>query len=282
MARTIGFRSTSLAGDVHAVSARAAQRNLKHAMKLARILLALLVADPCVAAEFRDVVVPNSLQNVEGSAGSSFPFDVNQGRMQQVYSAAELGNEPGWIRIIGFRMDVSPNAPTLFTTLTNIQVSFSTTPMGVDSLSPVFADNMGLDAALIFSGTLRIAGRQLHDPGGPNSFEVEMTLQNRFFYDPQQGNLLLDITKFPGGATTGSPTAFDAANTLGDSVSGLFASSANATAGTPSTLGLATRFVIDPVPEPSTWALFIIGLTAFALFRRRRRTREAVSRRSMP
>ena len=155
-------------------------------------------------------------------------------------------------------------------TLSNVQISVSTTLRQPDSLSPIFADNVGLNNSIVRSGSLTISGRNIHFPGGPNPFEIGVQFTTPFFYDPSQGNLLLDVRNFMGAATT----PFDAVNTPGDPVSSLFALGPDSVSGTPSTVGLVTLFVIDPVPEPSTWALFITGIVAFVAFRRRRRSTE--------
>lgn len=214
------------------------------------------------------IFVPNASLAVEGNSASSTPFNQTGVRFQQVYAASEFSLVPGWIRTIGFRVDVSPQGGQAFSaTLPNVQVNLSTTLRQPDTLSPVFAENLGLDERVVRSGSLSLMSQAAHLPGQPNLADAVFSLSNPFLYDPARGNLLLDVRNFMGAAT--SP--FDAINTSGDSVSSLFSIGANSTSGTLSTLGLFTRFVVDPVPEPSTWALFITGVAAFALFHRTRR-----------
>ena len=213
-------------------------------------------------------VVPNSLTG-DGTSASSTPFNQTGVRFQQVYDASQFSSVVGWIREIDFRVDAGgAGMDFLNATLSNVQISVSTTLRQPDSLSPIFADNVGLNNSIVRSGSLTISGRNIHFPGGPNPFEIAVQFTTPFFYDPAQGNLLLDVRNYFGAATT----PFDAVNTPGDPVSSLFALGADATTGTPSTIGLVTRFVIDPVPEPSTWALFLTGIAAFVAFHRWRKT----------
>jgi len=114
--------------------------------------------------------------------------------------------------------------------------------------------------------------------GGPFSF---IFLPTPFYYDPSQGNLLLDFRNFGGGTTSygqppfTGPAYVDAANILGDRVSSVFANDVNAAFGTPSTLGLVTVFAITAVPEPSTWALLILGFSVAVFgYLRKRKTRK--------
>ena len=99
-----------------------------------------------------------------------------------------------------------------------------------------------------------------------------------FYYDPSQGNLLLDIRNFGGGSTSwGVPPFFgpayvDAVNELGDRVSSVFANDVNALSGTTSTLGLVTRIGITPVPEPGPLTLLLAGLAVFGVVARQRKT----------
>jgi hypothetical protein len=206
-------------------------------------------------------VVPN-LMGQEGNSASSTPFNQTGVRFQQVYDASQFSSVVGWIREIEFRVDAGgAGMDFLNATLSNIQISVSTTLRQPDSLSPVFADNVGLNNNIVYLGPLTMSGRNAHFPGGPNTFESGVRFTTPFFYDPAQGNLLLDVRNYFGAAT--SP--FDAVNSPGDPVSSLFALGADSTSGTLSTVGLVTLFVIDPVPEPSTWALVVSGLIVFAL-----------------
>jgi len=218
------------------------------------------------------VVSPAGYTLAEGNSSSSTPFNQTDVRMQQVYVASDFDFvTPGWIRAIQFRVDGGGLGQDFSNvTLPNVQINLSTTLRQPDSLSPVFQNNVGVNDTIVRSGPLTISGRNIHLPGQANPFEIGISFTTRFFYDPAQGNLLLDVRNFMGAATT----PFDAVNAAGDSVSSLFAAGVNSPSGTLSTLGLVTRFEIDPVPEPSTWALLITGLAAFALCQRKRRTRK--------
>jgi hypothetical protein len=217
------------------------------------------------ALTVKAAVVPEGLTLIEGNSGSSMPFNSTGVRFQQVYAASAFEFEaPGWIRGLAFRVDGSPGGggmPFFGKTLPNVQINLSTTLRQPDSLTPVFADNVGFNDTIVRSGPLSIQG-SITSPG-PNSFDIGIPLTTPFFYNPAQGNLLLEVRNFMGTST--SP--FDAVNTSGDSVSTLFASGADSTFGNVSTIGLVTWFTIDPVPEPSTWALVGIGFLLFGVYR---------------
>lgn len=98
----------------------------------------------------------------------------------------------------------------------------------------------------------------LPGPGGTRAFDILIALQTPFSYDPARGNLLLD---FQRDAST-RQVAFDSENQGGDSISRIFGSRQNAIAdrGVDS-VGLVTRFTVEAVPEPATWAMFVPALT---------------------
>ena len=84
---------------------------------------------------------------------------------------------------------------TFFNTIPDVQVNLSTTPRQPDSLSPVFAENIGPNEATVHSGALTMRGLDIiSTPGQPNFFEAGIQFPaSRFYYDPAQGNLLLQV-----------------------------------------------------------------------------------------
>lgn len=209
--------------------------------------------------------VPNGLGNVEGNSSTVDPFTSSSFRFQQVYASSQFPSG-GFISRIAFRIDGGST--------NNVQMGFdgsslvlSTTARGVDSLSPVFAENRGADAV-----TVRTAGASFGGfppaPGTTAAFDAIFTFQTPFFYNPAQGNLLVELAGSGGQAFF--PGAMDAQFSSGDSVSWVVAQSTFASSGAPSSLGLATRFDIAAVPEPSTWALLVLGGTLALFFRPKR------------
>ncbi|MCI0665561.1 MAG: hypothetical protein L0220_31260 [Acidobacteria bacterium] len=232
--------------------------------------LAFIALLPAAAfAQTREVVVPNELEDSFGNAGPSIPFNIGAGsaRFQQVYAGQQFTNAgPDGILItkLFFRTDESGRG--FNTTISNIQINFSTTSRMPDSLSPVFAENIGADdATIVGPGPLALRGL---GPGGTADWFIHIDLPTPFFYQPSAGNLLMDVRNFSGGDTT----FFDGANTFGDGISLVYAAtgdgsgSVDSTSGLLRTAGLVTRFQFTVIPEPGTMALFACGIGALTLW----------------
>jgi hypothetical protein len=200
-----------------------------------------------------DVVIPNELENVEGDINNAFPFNItpifgaNSMRYQQLYEASDFGllTGPELVTQIAFRPD-GEFGGNFASTLTDIQVNLSTTSASA-ALSNVFANNVGPDESVVYSGALSLSSNSIGPIGGPKEFDIVITLQTPFLYDPTAGNLLLDVRNFDGGATvqfdavlfSATPDAVSRAYTI--VADGVFDPSGNA-----DTAGLVTKFITTP------------------------------------
>ena len=217
----------------------------------------------------------------EGNTSSTIPFTagIDSVRFQQVYDFHGLTLLPGYdgpflIQLIAFREDAG-RREGFYSRFSDFQINLSTTGRAVDGLSPIFDKNVGSDdRAVVPRGSFQIGVGS----GGGFSAQVGLALAP-FYYDPSQGNLLLDIRNFWGGETSwgyppfSGPAHVDAWNLAGDRVSSVSANSVNANSGTISSLGLVTEFWFTPIPEPSTVTLLLVGLVAFGFSARLRRDR---------
>lgn len=202
----------------------------------------ILMAAPAQGAE---LVVPSSLENVEGNQSNVFPFGFGLSyRYQQVYSASELDpSEPVFVTEIRFRPDL--NAGRSFSALLpDVQINMSTTSAAPDGLSSTLAENVGPDDTVVFSGPLPLSSNATG--AGPFDFDIVIPLSTPFFYDPQAGNLLLEVRNFGGG--DGTP-GFDADDTDDDSTSrATTVGDVNSpTAALNDSWGLVTQFELEPV-----------------------------------
>jgi len=243
----------------------------------------ILVSLACLAFADASVLVPDPAGSVgnPADAASTYPFLLQQTgqpggqqtvtsmRYQQIYgasafSAIDSGGE--YITHISFALDESVTRPTYVWSIPNIQISLSTTPSAVDSLSPVFANNVGVNDTTVYGpgqlGFFTLGGR------------VEISLNNPFLYNPASGNLLLDVRVFDG---TGPFDMFfptlNAQNSSTDQVARIYATSVGASsAEVRDSLGLFTVFETRAVPEPSSLVLFLLGgISIFAFARTRTR-----------
>jgi hypothetical protein len=233
-------------------------------------LVLLGAIDPAHAIN-PDVVVPNSARTVEGNINNGYPFDLTQTglssqRYQQVYAASQFPGA-GLITQIIFRPDAFAGH-AFSSTLSDIQIDLSTTQAADDGLSTTYANNVGADDTIVFArGPLTLSSAFTGPPNGPKDFDIIITLTHPFFYNPANGNLLMDVRNFGGGITT----FFDAVFTTGDGTSRLYNQNVNGTTGSTDSAGLVTGFTI--VPEPSTAAMLFAGggtLLAWFVGRRRR------------
>ena len=216
-----------------------------------RIVFAFILAaflGWCVMTELHAqvIVVPNSLATNDGNAfGTSPTGGPTSVRENFVFDASQFGglSEPTFLTQFAWRPDTIPGAsgPRMVTLL----IYASTTTRSVAGLSATFAENIGADNTLVFSGTLNWATENLPGPGNTRQFDVVFPFTTPFLYDPAAGNLLLDI-RLSGN---GQAITFDivTGNELVRKV--LNTSSSNATTGTFGGPTQVTQFTFEPPPQ---------------------------------
>jgi hypothetical protein len=218
------------------------------------------------------IVVPNALASAEGDFASNFLTDDARAtsiRYQQVFAASQFSGA-GFITEIAFRPDALLGS-SFSATLSNARIALSTTSRIPDGLSASFADNIGIDESVVFSGDLTLSSANSPGPGGTRAFDILISLSTPFAYDPGLGNLLLDFQR------DASPLSaqFDAHALAGDSISRVFGDRASSTAFGVDTGGLVARFTVAAVPEPSSFVMLSTGVFVLLLGQaRRRRSRD--------
>jgi len=220
---------------------------------IVQFLLAIISAGGALAQT--QLVVPGGLANVEGNSSSSGPFLLNGATFQQVYSASEfpsLGAPIAIITGVSFRLD-SPTGQRLSGVWPSIAIYLGTTDRSPDNLSPNMNDNTG--PATSVGGGRIFLGRATYDPGiAPQGFDILIPFSQPYFYAPSQGNLSMLMFGISGEQIV----SLDAEATVGDGIGSVFGEGSTLS-GTPSTLGLITRFDITPIPEPLTSSLTLIA-----------------------
>ncbi len=199
-------------------------------------------------------------------SSSAAPIDVGSGgapdctfwcvdRYQQVY-VSSIFSGPVSIDAVSFFAAPSNGGPTWNGTST-WQMTLSTSINLVGALDPLFNNNVGGDAAVFdtrtFTGTQSVNDLITFDGAGS------------FYYDPGNGDLLIDIVRISGlaqgvGLDRGTdPTLMDRA----------YAFNSTTTAdGWNQGFGNRTRFEV--IPEPSTALLVALGLAGLGLRPRER------------
>lgn len=207
--------------------ARSAKRRFP-SLVLALVVMVLILTGQAGAQSFLHVVVPTAFRDVEASSHMTFPWScvsTSGLRQQQVMDGAAIGH--GEVVTLRFRQDAELGAAFGPVTLPGVTVRLASTDQAIDTLSLVFADNMGADAEVVFQGDLQLSSAA--SAAVPRPWDVAVPLTSPFFFDGADGtNLLLDVT-IP---TCASTTAFDAAFTASDEVARIWENDADATVAT--------------------------------------------------
>ena len=125
---------------------------------------------------------------------------------QQIYNGSAFTRvmpTGGWIRDISFRVD-GMFGVDFSAGLTNFQLHLSTTTRSPDGFSGIFSENVGTDDTAVLAGTVVLEGSR----GGQFGGVIFYFGDHPFYYDPSQGNLLMDfrifspaVNFFPPGGT---------------------------------------------------------------------------------
>ena len=122
------------------------------------------------------------------------------------------------------------------------------TAIGPDNLFTTFDDNVGGDEVVVYRGALTMTS-SVTGPG-PYDFDLVISLQTPFLYDPTAGNLLFELRNYSGESPFNG--FLDAENTFGDAISRVdsssFPSDPETATGNAGSLGLVTLFTFIP-PE---------------------------------
>ncbi len=225
-------------------------------------------------------VVPSDPGNAQGPAPLRY-FGGGGSRVQQIYSPTYFSGVQT-INAISFRA-YPGSAPSFFfgntVSASNITITAGTsTASGNDTsglASATFANNI-FNSQIVYTGALTLTTAATGS--GAQPFDYTINFMNPFLYDPSGGSLILDFL-IPSSATVSGNgfgfLTFDTANTENDgvfSVVDIF--NGDATSGSLSTAGAITQFTtsqIAAVPEPSTWAMMLLGFGAIGVATRRRK-----------
>ena len=242
-------------------------RTLSPAASIALILATIATG----LAQPLTIVSPPGYEDIEGNR-SIFPNvaigflypdhpDVGDqryhGRFQELHSASTFeaqGPGPFEITSLAWRPDRSVNEP--YTVDWPISIRLTTTTVG--DLSRTFANNVGPGGLVeVYSGVVELATDGMpRSESLPHDFDYLFEFDRPFLYDPQQGDLLLDLVfNEPHPA----PWVWaDGVDNSGQYVEVIRPPTA-LVATTDGTALFVTQFTMNAVPEPTTAPLLIVG-----------------------
>jgi hypothetical protein len=156
------------------------------------VSIALLAAPgPAATGEVIRIVSPPSAANTEGDSSVSPPRTPL--RIQYLIPASDFAGVPGTHRYIAsfnFRGDQTQTQAVDWT-MPHEQIWISTT--NLTSLTSAFDANHGPNKKLVFDGTFTYPILGSGPAAGPRPFADGTRLQTPFYYDPSQGNLVIEL-----------------------------------------------------------------------------------------
>jgi hypothetical protein len=205
---------------------------------------------------FRVVSLP-SLANAEGN--TSVTPDRTPIRIQYLIPASDFAGLPASHRFIAsfnFRADRT-QTQSVDWIIPHEQVWMSTTSL--TSLTNGFDANHGPDKQMVFDGTMTFPFLGTGPAAGPRPFADGTRLQMPFYYDPSQGNLVIELRDFDKNYPV--PASIDVATFPGANIRTLLnVGNPNGATGAPIPNLFAPMQFEFVVPEPSS-----IALTGFAV-----------------
>src|SRR5436305_6883949 len=163
--------------------------------RMSRAKLAFLFAASCLASFGSVIVVPNANTATVGNDTDSIPGSGDV-RSQVLLGSGQFASVGGPILIDQVSFRAAPGTGSVNFSIATMNLFLSTSPKFPNTSGPLmsttFADNVGADNTLVFSGPL-----SFKSPGctGPSvcPFDINLNFTTPFLYNPTLGRLLLDL-----------------------------------------------------------------------------------------
>ena len=240
---------------------------------MSKLKLAFVLATTCSAAFGSTIVIPNANTNTVGNQADTSTGGSGDIRSQQLLGSGQFTSVGGSLLIDQLSFRTAPGMGSLDLTVTTLNLFLSTSPKfpntGGPLMSATFADNVGPDNTLVYSGSVAFQSPGCAGPG-VCPFDLSILFTTPFLYDPTKGRLLIDVkmtgfTEQPGGALD----AVSFSPPGGGSVASVNGALSDA-AGNFDFSGDILQLRYTAVPEPASGALMLTGAAALGWIRRRR------------
>ena len=162
------------------------------------------------------MVAPNASASVAGNASNALPSGPVSIELQEIVGAGQLPSTP--IEITGLSFRAAPGTGPISATVGSPSIYLSTSPnvpnsktSGFSLMSPTFAQNVGPDKTLVFSGSNITWSDAGCAAPGPCPYDITIQFTTPFYYSDATGTLLIDMLETnlsaKSGATDVSSTA---------------------------------------------------------------------------
>lgn len=180
----------------------------------AKIRLFLVLLSGTLAFASTDVA-PNANLNTAGNAVNSLPQTTSSLELQELVGNGQLPSPTFMVTGISFR--AAPRTGPIKANIGSLNVYLSTSPnypntngsgpngIGKTLMSPTFANNVGPDKTLVFSGSNIVLSDSGCAAPGPCPFDINIVFTTPFLYSGGgSGTLLIDLVETNINATSGA------------------------------------------------------------------------------
>jgi hypothetical protein len=244
---------------------------------MSRVEFALVLVATCSAAFGSTIVIPNANTSAVGNQVDNPSPGPENIRSQELLGSGQFASVGGPLLIHQLSLRTYPGTGPLDLSVSLLNLYLSTSPKFPNGnasglMSVTFADNIGPDNTLVYSGPVTFTSPGCAGPG-VCPFDLNILFTVPFLYNPAQGRLLLDfhLTGFTTVMGTLDAVSFSSPGGSVASVNGQL----DAAVGAFNFSGDIVQLGFTAVPEPASWVLLLTGALALAVIVPRR---SAVSR----
>jgi hypothetical protein len=209
-------------------------------------------------------VVPFGLENQSGNGNDT--LFATPGQTQQLFRSTYLASQwqtPVEITGMAFRV-AAGSARSLQVTIPRVEIRFSTSSRTPENMSTIYVVNKGPNETTVFlHDNVSLSGATGQSV---NPFDIRLSFDRPFVYDPVAGNLLMSIT-LTGGFLGGAQIDAQGYTSLAASPAGYVTPHTGDQVGA---LAEVTEFSFVPIPEPPVSYLFVAGSFLIIMNLRRR------------